>query len=290
MGTEDGMHFLSSTMPENLSLLSSPKKFMRKYLRVFNFLWRLKRMEHATWQAMKPYCMIARVESNNEGGGRSQLALVLRRCQTLRNEMNHFVTKLQYYITFEVLEYSWSNFLEEMEEAHDLDELIAAHVKYLDSILEKALLDERSQLLCKTLFSLVDLILRFRAFADRLYENARNFQTRYETSLRPTEKNDTFSKSRSGQRELSTAQLSGDFLAYLGDEMDWVAVEYSSLLEGFIAQLPGQHIDLKFLSFRLDFSEYYTRLHTGMSTIPIRLHRTPINVLKPSISTELDLV
>lgn len=162
------------------------EEVMGKYLKVFNFLWRLKRVEHAlcaTWQTMKPNCMIARLWSNkSEGGGQSQLTAVLKRCQTLRNEMNHFVTNLQYYIMFEVLEYSWSNFLEEMEEAHDLDELIAAHDKYLGSILEKALLGERSQLLCKTLFSLFDLILRFRGLADRLYENAREVQTRYSTS------------------------------------------------------------------------------------------------------------
>lgn len=156
------------------------EEVMGKYLKIFNFLWRLKRVEHAlsaTWQTMKPNCMIARLWSNKEGG--SQLTVVLRRCQTLRNEMNHFVTNLQYYIMFEVLEYSWSNFLEEMEEAHDLDELIGAHDKYLGSILEKALLGERSQLLCKTLFSLFDLILRFRGLADRLYENAREVQARY---------------------------------------------------------------------------------------------------------------
>jgi len=77
--------------------------------------------------------------------------------------------------------------------------------------------------------------------------------------------------------------MSGDFLGSLGDEMDGVAVEYSSLLEGFIAQLPvQQHVDLKFLSFRLDFSEFYTRQHMGMSTIPTRLQRTPIKMTKPS--------
>ncbi|KAG0577630.1 hypothetical protein KC19_5G168400 [Ceratodon purpureus] len=269
------------------------EEVMGKYLKVFNFLWRLKRVEHAlcaTWQTMKPNCMIARLWSNKEGG-QSQLTAVLKRCQTLRNEMNHFVTNLQYYIMFEVLEYSWSNFLEEMEEAHDLDELIAAHDKYLGSILEKALLGERSQLLCKTLFSLFDLILRFRGLADRLYENAREVQTRGDSSLRSKGRSDSLTKSRPGQRKLSTAQLSGDFLGTLGEEMDGVAVEYSSLLEGFIAQLPvQQHVDLKFLSFRLDFSEFYTRQHMGMSTTPIRLHRTPIKMQKPSFGAEPGLV
>jgi gamma-tubulin complex component 3 len=114
---------------------------------------------------------------------------------------------------------------------------------------------------------------------------------RGDSSLRSKGKNDTLSKSRPGQRKLSTAQLSGDFLGNLGEEMDGVAVEYSSLLEGFIAQLPvQQHVDLKFLSFRLDFSEFYTRQHMGMSTTPIRLHRTPIKMQKPSFGAEPGLV
>lgn len=100
-------------------------------------------------------------------------------------------------------------------------------------------------------------------------------------------KSDTLSKPRPGQRKLSTTQLSGDFLGTLGEEMHGVAVEYSSLLEGFIAQLPvQQHVDLKFLSFRLDFSEFYTRQHMSTSTPPIRLHRTPTKVQKPSIGTD----
>ena len=41
--------------------------------------------------------------------------------------MNQFVTNLQYYIMFEVLEYSRVDFLDEMEEERDLDELIVSH-------------------------------------------------------------------------------------------------------------------------------------------------------------------
>ncbi|KAL3701451.1 hypothetical protein R1sor_019473 [Riccia sorocarpa] len=253
---------------------------MAIYLRIFNFLWRLKRVEHAlsaTWQTMKPNCSVGRASAIKGDGVKSELTVVLRRCQTLRNEMNHFVTNLQYYIMFEVLEFSWANFLAEMEVAHDLDELIAAHEKYLSSIVEKALLGERSQLLCKTLFSLFDLILRFRGLADRLFENARETEARNQNAARQRSK-DLHSGSFSG-RKSSMSSLSGDFLTSISEEMDAVAVEYSSLLEGFIAQLPAQqHVDLKFLSFRLDFSEFYTRQHMSMSTTPLKFKRTSLRI------------
>lgn len=261
---------------------------MASYLKIFNFLWRLKRVEHAlssTWQTMKPNCSLARLFTSAGRGEKSQVVAVLRRCQTLRNEMNHFVTNLQYYIMFEVLEYSWANFLEEMEDAQDLDDLIAAHEKYLTSIIEKALLGERSKLLCKTLFSLFDLILRFRGLADRLHENARAVQARSDSSARKKlgkELQTAGLRSATG-RKMANTEFTVEFLKGMGEEMDGVAAEYSSLLEGFIAQLPvQQHVDLKFLSFRLDFSEFYIRQHMSMSTTPLKLKRTPIKAPRPS--------
>lgn len=56
-------------------------------------------------------------------------------------------------------------------------------------------------------------------------------------------------------------QLAGDFLKKMGEDLDVIAKDYSSSLDAFISQLPlQQHVDLKFLLFRLDFTEYYSRL------------------------------
>ena len=41
---------------------------------------------------------------------------------------------------FKVLAYSWVEFLDEMEEARDLDELIVSHERYLIAIVEKSLM------------------------------------------------------------------------------------------------------------------------------------------------------
>ena len=51
---------------------------------------------------------------------------------------------------------------------------MAAHDRYLDTILQKGLLGPKSQLLTHTLSTLFEVILRFRGFADRLYEVARD--------------------------------------------------------------------------------------------------------------------
>ncbi|XP_064936089.1 gamma-tubulin complex component 3-like [Musa acuminata AAA Group] len=234
---------------------------MKKYLKIFNFLWKLKRVEHAligVWKMMKPNSIISCIFTKEGVAVKTQFVSVLRRCQVLWNEMNHFVTNFQYYIMFEVLEVSWSQFSEEMNAAKDLDDLLAAHEKYLNSIVEKSLLGERSQGLIRILFVLFDLILRLRSHAERWFEHIFELQVRGR------------SKSRIkmmgagpwfvGDRK-AMMQLAGEFLGRMGEDLDKIAKEYSASLDDFISQLPiQQHVDLKFLLFRLDFTEYYSRL------------------------------
>ncbi|KAJ7975986.1 Gamma-tubulin complex component [Quillaja saponaria] len=247
---------------------------MERYLRIFNFLWKLRRVEHAligAWKTMKPNCITSHSFNKLQHAVKMQLLSTLRRCQVLWDEMNHFVSNLQYYIMFEVLEVSWSIFSNEMEVAKDLDDLLAAHEKYLHSIIEKSLLGERSQMLYKSLFVLFDLILRFRSHADRLYEGVHELQARtMVSSLSSRDQNK--SRKQLSDRSLEAGswitdgrkaltQRAGEFLRKTGQDLDAIAKEYSSLLEGFISQLPvQQHVDLKFLLFRLDFSEFYRRL------------------------------
>ncbi|KAG5243816.1 gamma-tubulin complex component [Salix suchowensis] len=250
---------------------------MARYLRIFNFLWKLRRVEHAligAWKTMKPNCITSHSFTKLQHAVKLQLLSTLRRCQVIWNQMNHFVTNLQYYIMFEVLEVSWSNFSNEMEVAKDLDDLLAAHDKYLHSIVEKSLLGERSHSLYKSLFVLFDLILRFRSHADRLCEGIYELQARTRASSLSSQDN---SKSRRQTRDdpsepgswfsdgrKALEQRAGEFLQNMGRELEEISKEYTVLLEGFLSQLPvQQHVDLKFLFFRLDFTEFYSRLRPG---------------------------
>ncbi|KAJ6819482.1 gamma-tubulin complex component 3 [Iris pallida] len=234
---------------------------MKRYLKVFNYLWKLRRVEHAligVWKIMKPNCIISSSLAKEEAI-RVQFVSVLRRCQVIWNEMNHFVTNFQDYIMFEVLEVSWARFSEEMDAAKDLDDLLAAHEKYLGSIVEKSLLGERSQGIIKTLFVLFGHILKFRSLADRWFERI------YELQLRGKSKKGSKSKDKLGSwlegGRKTLIQHAGEVLRKMGEDLDTIAKEYSVSLDDFISQLPmQQHVDLKFLLFRLDFTEYYSRL------------------------------
>ncbi|RAL48519.1 hypothetical protein DM860_005943 [Cuscuta australis] len=250
---------------------------MARYLKIFNFLWRLKRVEHAltaAWKTMKPNCITSHSFSNKlPRDVKLQLVLTSRKCQVLWDEMNHFVSNLQYYIMFEVLEVSWSNLLVEMELAKDLDDLLVAHEKYLCSIVEKSMLGERSQALNKTLFVLLDFILQFQSLVERLYEGINELQSRAaDSSMTSNDRVKTRGQSKSssepgggsswlGEGRKALTHRVGEFLQKTGKDIDTATKEYSSLFEGFISQLPvQQHIDLKFLMFRLHFTEFYGHL------------------------------
>lgn len=109
-----------------------------QYLKVFNFLWRVKRVEFAlgsTWRR----CMT---------GARGVLGAVddkvgadWKRARCVMAEMIHFICKLQNYILFEVIESSWDHLQASISKPGcTLDDLIEAHTKYLNSITHKGLL------------------------------------------------------------------------------------------------------------------------------------------------------
>ncbi|EON98199.1 putative spindle pole body component alp6 protein [Phaeoacremonium minimum UCRPA7] len=113
----------------------------RQYLKVFNFLWRIKRVEFAlasTWRK----CMTGArsvLQTSDDG--------VLQTWKLTRGvlaEMIHFVGQLQYYILFEVIESSWEQLQKGINKDDcTLDDLIKAHTNYLSSITHKGLLGAR---------------------------------------------------------------------------------------------------------------------------------------------------
>ncbi|KAI0472722.1 Spc97/Spc98 family protein [Xylariaceae sp. FL0804] len=113
----------------------------RQYLKVFNFLWRVKRVEFALSSAWR------RATTGARGVLQTDDAAVAQAWRTTRGflaEMVHFVGQLQYYILCEVIESSWTELRARL--ARDdvtLDDVITAHSKYLESITHKGLLGAR---------------------------------------------------------------------------------------------------------------------------------------------------
>lgn len=112
-----------------------------QYLKVFNLLWRIKRVEFSL-NASYRRCM-----TGARGVLRSvdeKLGSDWKKARCVVAEMVHFVNQLQYYILFEVIEASWEQLQKAMQKPDStLDDLIEAHKKYINSITHKGLLGQQ---------------------------------------------------------------------------------------------------------------------------------------------------
>ncbi len=68
--------------------------------------------------------------------------------------------QLAYYTAFEVMECSWDQLVKQLKLAENLDEVIEAHNLFLETLIKRALLDERSR----------DILTQLRAIYDRIVE------------------------------------------------------------------------------------------------------------------------
>jgi gamma-tubulin complex component 3 len=114
----------------------------KQYLKAFNFLWRVKRVEFAlgsTWRRTMTGArgVLGAVGDKVDADWKSARGGIA--------EMIHFVSQLQHYILFEVIEAGWEGLQKAMRTPDaTLDDLISAHAAYLRSITRKGLLASSS--------------------------------------------------------------------------------------------------------------------------------------------------
>ncbi|KAL8866407.1 MAG: hypothetical protein Q9174_006320, partial [Haloplaca sp. 1 TL-2023] len=153
----------------------------KQYLSVFNFLWRVKRVEFAlgsTWRR----CMtgargvLASVDERENRTGQgfppTTMSSLWKQARCCIAEMIHFVNQLQYYILFEVIEASWDELQTAITKPNaTLDDLIEAHNKYLRNIKHKGLLggSKRNEDFPNQLHHLLKGMLAYRDAVDGLY-------------------------------------------------------------------------------------------------------------------------
>ena len=252
----------------------------RQYLKVFNFLWRIKRVEFAlssTWRQ----CMTgARGVLQGEDASVTQAWKLTRGSLA---EMIHFIGQLQYYILFEVIESSWDELQTAIhKEGCTLDDLIKAHTKYLNAITHKGLLgakkkhhgeaDENTFLV--QLGEILRLMLSYRDAVDGLYSwSVSEFTRRQGADVRTeTRREDddgtlitTPATTRRGPRHLPDSTPAGivedsipDEFPVLQDRLQALGGHFRSsvcLLLGDLAYQPD--VDMRFLGVVMNFNDVY---------------------------------
>jgi len=256
----------------------------RQYLKVFNFLWRIKRVEFAlasTWRK----CMTgARGVLQGED---KNVAQAWKSTRGVLAEMIHFIGQLQYYILFEVIESSWDELqIAIHKEGCTLDDLIKAHTKYLNAITHKGLLgakkkyhgevDENTFMI--QLGEILRIMLGYRDAVDGLYSwsvseftRRQGVDVRAETQARSENADEdqllvtTPATTRRGPRHLpdsTPATVSGgsitDEFPVLQERLQSLGSHFGSrvcLLLGDLAYQPD--VDMRFLGVVMNFNDVY---------------------------------
>ncbi|XP_065887804.1 gamma-tubulin complex component 3 homolog isoform X2 [Dysidea avara] len=237
------------------------QEVMLQYLRVFNFLWRAKRMEHCLtnmWRNQAAYYAV--VEQIPE------LLPVFHQVHLLTSSMVHFIGQMQYYITFEVLECCWADLLQDIESAPDLDHLITTHSSFLRLITTRCLLDPKSQTLLTQLRAIFDIIVESQAKQSRMYTECLQ-----EVELRQQYSSAGDTRTKQGSWGITGTEADAEYerralfvrksVASYRSQFTVLQRNYQDMVEEFISQLKV-HVDqsLRFLSSRLDFNEHYKML------------------------------
>ncbi|KYK60683.1 hypothetical protein DCS_01821 [Drechmeria coniospora] len=242
----------------------------RQYLKVFNFLWRIKRVEFAmlsTWRR----CM-----TGSRGVLQTSDPAVTQTWKSTRGtlaEMMHFVGQLQYYILFEVIESSWGA-LEERIRKDDctLDDLIRAHERYLDDITHKGLLgakrrlhgedeDDRSSYLAQ-LSDILRFMLHYRDAVDGLYSwSVSDFTRRQEADVRIATRQDADDGHGHGV-------VASEFPA-LQDRLRQLGQSFRARMQILLGDLAYQpDVDMRFLGVAMNFNDVYQPARRKSKTAP----------------------
>lgn len=269
----------------------------KQYLKVFNFLWRIKRVEFVLTTTWRKTMTGARgVLKDMDSVGASE---VWKSTRGTIAEMIHFIGQLQYYILFEVVQSSWDELQSSIHKENcTLDDLIKAHTKYLMSITHKGLLGankkgadgKEESAFMKQLNDLLHIMLSFRDAVDGLYSwsvaefaRCQDASLRKETGAMNLDSDDEIPPPASTRRgpkhlhdSLASTPISGtipglpgysasafdtegdDILPTLQERLRAIGQQFKSRLSVLLGDLAYQpDQDMRFLGVTMNFNDFY---------------------------------
>lgn len=139
-----------------LNLILNPET-MDQYKAIFNYLLRLKRI---SW--VLEDCFQTLKEMHKRHGKELLVSQQYRNVQQIRHKMTHFVHCLENHVTRNVLQISWSAFVDDLKSAQSILCIYRKHTSYLKRILFLCLLNKKSYEFQKTVEDSFRVILKFQ--------------------------------------------------------------------------------------------------------------------------------
>jgi gamma-tubulin complex component 6 len=149
---------LSYKLEWPLTLILNPET-MEQYRTIFNYLIKLKRIN---W--ILEECFQILKASHKLFGCELLKSQQYRNVQQIRHKMTHFIHCLENYVTRNVLQISWSNFIQDLKSAESILCIYRKHTNYLKRILFLCLLNKRSYEFYKSIEDVFKVILKFHKY------------------------------------------------------------------------------------------------------------------------------
>ncbi|KAL3787606.1 hypothetical protein ACHAW5_005994 [Stephanodiscus triporus] len=273
---------------------------METYHQVFLFLFRLKRVEwmlNNSWRQSTALNHAILIETKAGGADAPAISeaaehssFLLRRISSTRQTMLHFISNLQNYLMFEVLEGGWEALKLSLRNARTVDDVIRAHDFYLNQIVDKTLLcideDGDSSIgknLENLLRKLISIALKFGKFQDHIFANslagldkAANIRQKVDERAEKGDWGRTTLDREEGRVFLYLADAKlFEFVERTANDFDMTLTDLLKMMSKQIDEVDcnastdddqekthhvmRNHDALSFLLFRLDFSGYYAR-------------------------------
>ncbi|KAI9513347.1 gamma-tubulin complex DGRIP91/SPC98 component [Russula earlei] len=224
---------------------------MVKYLKLFNHLWKMKRIESTmtkgwvrTAGATKAFVRIPELEPE------------WHKIRLITAEMIHFIRQMAAYCYLEVIECSWKALMDFINEKEgDLDALISAHRVYLDRMVKKLLLLSskagREEGLLNQVKEAFSLMLGFYDATEHFYNLCMT-----ESSRRDSERDQA--RGTYTTADMRTGLQQPDALSNGLRQCQEYGASFSEKVHVILHALQT-HVDFdcRFLGIRLSFSEFY---------------------------------
>lgn len=237
-----------------------------EYRIIFKPLWNIKRIEFVVFKVREE--QFYNVKFLKSVG--REIIKIRSLLHMITLEMVHFVHQMQYYTMFEVIECSWTALLAKINGANALDDVLASHVEFLNTIKTGIFLDQSANSLYIAMEAIFSTIMKLEKWQNNFYsvcqaeEKARND---FEAHIKQSEITGTFGQTTKSRLERDEAQKTFEGRLILHERtLDTINNEYKRYIREFIYKLTAsQEIDLQLFGIRLDFNEYYKKNDTSLN-------------------------
>ena len=216
-------------------------KLLKDYQKLFLFFWKIKHIKFGQINKIWKKIRSLNIYSKNKNYIQKCLKIPIQ----FNHEIVHFISNFHNYFALEILETQYKKLKNELSKINNLDELISKHKQFVENIKKQCLLNEESFTINKKIFSIFDIILKFKTSFDMLSSSLEEMNYEY---LDNNENDNVYIN----PNRMKNIKLNLKQIIILHKDFQNQIIEFINLLN-----IVGRN-NLKYLSMKIDFNYFYT--------------------------------